>query len=101
MNDAPPDAGLLADVLEALEGRRLPHAHAVEELEHLLESMPRVARELRRRRALRRVEVLVDFVPEYTSVRSVAPRVAREVGAAAETVRGWVAEAGGIHPPLR
>jgi hypothetical protein len=98
--EAPPDPGLLVDVLEALEAGRAPHPHAIEELEHLLNGMAFVARELRRRRAVRRVEVLLDF-GDYPSVRSVARKVGLEVGAAAETVRSWVAEAGGIHPPLR
>jgi hypothetical protein len=98
--DAPPDPGFLADALEALEAGRLPHAFAAEELVHLLVQMPRVVAERRRRRALRRVEVLLEF-GDYPSVRSLATRVANEVGVAAETVRGWVAEAGGIQPPSR
>ncbi|ABC81569.1 hypothetical protein [Anaeromyxobacter dehalogenans] len=90
--EAPPDVGLLADSAEALEAGRVPAEVALEELLHLLEQRPAVARELRRRRALRRVAELLAS-GEYPSVRAAAPRVAREVGSQPETIRWWWAEA--------
>lgn len=95
--EAPADPGLLTDALERLEQLFPDPDPAIEELEHLLARMPRVGRERQRRRALRRVAELLA-TGEYQSVRAAAPRVACEVGAASETVRGWVSEAGGIPP---
>lgn len=98
--DAPPDAALLADALEALAAGQLPHAFAAEELVHLLEQMPRVVAERRRRRCLRYLGALLDLAPEYESVRSAARRVAREFDVKAETVRWWASGAS-FHPPSR
>ncbi len=91
------DGEFLADLVEAVEEGRVPHQAALEEAATVLEQVSAVAMRLRRRKALRRVRELLDS-REYLSVRAAAPRVARELGVAAETVRGWVVGEGAFHP---
>ena len=90
--DAPPDADLLADAFEALEAGRLPAEFAREELTHLLGGMPRVAAELRRRPAVRRMRELVS-TGEYSG-RSAAERVGAELCISPETIRKWTPPGG-------
>jgi hypothetical protein len=87
--DAPPDAGLLADAVEALEAGRLPREFALEEVCHLLRARPLVARELRRRGVLRTVDLERERDPHQSAV-AVAKRVALRLGVPAETVRSWM-----------
>ncbi len=87
--EAPPCPELLADAVEALEAGRLPAEHALEELVHLVEQRPAVARELRRRRGLRALRRAALENPG-ASGRTVAVIAARRFGDAhPDTLRKW------------
>ncbi len=86
--DAPPCAELLADALEALEAGERPREFAAEELVHLLERMPAVARERRRRRGLRALDEAAAKNPG-SSRRFIAAIAARRTGEPADTLRRW------------
>lgn len=91
--EAPPCAELLAEAVEELEAGRLPRAFAVEELVHLVEQRPAVARELRRRRGLRALRRAALENPG-ASARTVAEIAARRFGEAhPDTLRRWGREA--------
>lgn len=93
-DDAPPDVELLADAVEEIE--RLPSTPALEEVLHLVAMVkPRIAQVLRQRRALRLGR---ELRREYPRSRELAARIAREVDAAPETIRGWLVEAGVFQP---
>jgi hypothetical protein len=88
IDEAPPDAELLADAVEALEAGRLPPEFALEEVVHVLRGVPRVAAELRRREGCRMV-ARVQAANPCASMRAVAAIVGRRLGVSPETVRGW------------
>jgi hypothetical protein len=98
VDEAPPDADLLADVVEALEARRLPDEFAVEEVVHLLRGRALVERELRRREA-RRVVAQVRAANPGASMRAVAAIAARRLRERPETVRGWARVGEPTHEP--
>jgi hypothetical protein len=93
-----PDFALLAEFVRSVNEGHPPSQAALEEAAAFLEESRKVAAEVRRQRALHRVREL-RATGEYASVRAVATRVASEIGVSAETIRGWVTEAGGCHPP--
>lgn len=87
--DSPPDASLLAELVEAVEQGCAPSQAALEEAAALAEQRNSVQYELRRRRALR----VVDKVREANagaSERTIAKLAARRLGETAECVRAWV-----------
>lgn len=88
--EAPPSVELLCDALEAFAAGRLPDLPALEEVEHVLESLvPRIGSERRKRRAVARVLELIAS-GECLSERAAAQRAQREGLGREETIRQWV-----------
>jgi hypothetical protein len=90
--DAPPDASLLAELVDAVEEGRAPSQAALEEVAALAERRGDVACKLRRLRGLRVVEQ-VRRANAGASERTIAKLAARRLGETAECVRAWVRSA--------
>jgi len=84
--DSAPDPELLAEAVEQL--RRLPTSPALAAALRYLEQAPRVEWALRRREALRLFDELWAS-GEFWTHDEADRAVARRVGAAPSTVRGW------------
>lgn len=96
--DAPPEPGLLADVVEALEAGRLPSEAAIEEVVFLLRGRGLVEGELLRREALRTVTEIRARYPLLSMV-AVARMAAPRVGAPSESIRRWARNELGTRSP--